>query len=122
MKRAVGGERPRDKPHPPETPPKKKDDAEKQGRERERRKRKRRLWKENTNTEKYAPPTLPKAVASKLWVVLNMHPQALSDVQPFVPPMPMPPMYPPDPASKIVSDVAPETAEKIKEKRWRRPD
>jgi hypothetical protein len=44
-----------------------------------------------------------------------MHPQALSDVQPFVPPMPMPPMHP-DPASKIVSDVAPETAEKIKEK------
>jgi hypothetical protein len=42
--------------------------------------------------KKNAPPTLPKAVTSKLWLVLSMHPRPEWDVQPLVPPIPMPPM------------------------------
>jgi hypothetical protein len=46
--------------------------------------------KKNTQKDqkkKHAPPTLPNAVANKLWHVLSMHPHPESDVQPFVPPI-----------------------------------
>jgi hypothetical protein len=54
--------------------------------------RKTRQRKGNAKNEdkKYAPPTLPKAVANKLWLVLNIHPHPESDVQPLLPPIPMP--------------------------------
>jgi hypothetical protein len=38
--------------------------------------------------KKYAPPTLPNAIANKLWLVLNIHPHPESDIQPIVPPCP----------------------------------
>ncbi|KAJ7362748.1 hypothetical protein DFH08DRAFT_799768 [Mycena albidolilacea] len=46
--------------------------------------------------KKYAPPTLPNAVANKLWLVFSTNPPPPpppeTEVQPLVPPMPMPPM------------------------------
>jgi hypothetical protein len=47
---------------------------------------------ERRQKKPYAPPTLPNAVANKLWLVFSIHPHPKSDVQAFVPPMPMPPM------------------------------
>jgi hypothetical protein len=54
-----------------------------------RRQRKKRQDQERRRQKKTRTPNPPKAVASKLWLVLT-HPE--SDVQPFVPPVPVPPM------------------------------
>jgi hypothetical protein len=48
--------------------------------------------KRSRRPKKNAPPTGPNAVARKLWLVRSIHPHPELDIQPVVPPMPMPPM------------------------------